>query len=269
TIASYAWDFGDGSTGTGVSPSHTYASAGERTVQLTVTDDDGATASVIHTVTPVAGTLATDAFGRTAVNGLGTADTGGAWTSSGTAANLSVSGGKARAALPTLSAGPGGYLNTVSTDDAEVTTSVAADKAGTGNGAYFWLAGRRIAGAGEYRARVRFRPGGVVSLQLSRTDAASAETAIGSELTVAGLTYAPGTVLKVKVLTTGTSPTTLKAKVWADGSAEPDWQLSGTDATAALQAAGSVGFRSYLSGSSTNAPIVLTLDDFKAVRTHP
>lgn len=43
TIVSYDWDFGDGNTDTGVSPSHTYTAAGEYTVSLTVTDDDGFT----------------------------------------------------------------------------------------------------------------------------------------------------------------------------------------------------------------------------------
>ena len=31
TISSYAWDFGDGSTGTGVKPDHTYTTAGDYT----------------------------------------------------------------------------------------------------------------------------------------------------------------------------------------------------------------------------------------------
>ena len=39
-IAQYAWQFGDGNTGSGASTAHTYTSNGEYTVQLTVTDDD-------------------------------------------------------------------------------------------------------------------------------------------------------------------------------------------------------------------------------------
>ncbi len=44
-IASYAWNFGDGATGSGPSASHTYVAAGNYTATLTVTDDGGATGS--------------------------------------------------------------------------------------------------------------------------------------------------------------------------------------------------------------------------------
>ena len=45
TIVSYDWNFGDGNTGIGVTPSHTYAATSAYVVNLTVTDDDGATHS--------------------------------------------------------------------------------------------------------------------------------------------------------------------------------------------------------------------------------
>lgn len=51
SIASYAWDFGDGTTGTGVTPSRTYAAPGIYNVILTVTDNSGATATTNLTVT--------------------------------------------------------------------------------------------------------------------------------------------------------------------------------------------------------------------------
>jgi PKD repeat protein len=49
---SYAWDFGDGTTGTGIAPSHAYANGGSYQVTLTVTDNDGLTDTTTQTVTP-------------------------------------------------------------------------------------------------------------------------------------------------------------------------------------------------------------------------
>lgn len=45
SIASRQWSFGDGSNGSGTPVSHTYAAAGSYTVQLTVTDNEGLSAS--------------------------------------------------------------------------------------------------------------------------------------------------------------------------------------------------------------------------------
>jgi hypothetical protein len=50
-LVAWTWDFGDGTTGTGRAVEHRYAAAGTFTVRLTVTDDDGVTASVADVVT--------------------------------------------------------------------------------------------------------------------------------------------------------------------------------------------------------------------------
>ena len=51
TIVSYAWDFGDGNSGSGVNPSHSYTVDGQFSVSLSVTDNTGASASDITLAT--------------------------------------------------------------------------------------------------------------------------------------------------------------------------------------------------------------------------
>ncbi|MCD5415923.1 PKD domain-containing protein, partial [Candidatus Bipolaricaulota bacterium] len=50
-IVSFAWQFGDGTTGAGMIAHHAYRAAGTQTVRLTVTDNRGATASAVRQVT--------------------------------------------------------------------------------------------------------------------------------------------------------------------------------------------------------------------------
>ncbi|UGQ47481.1 PKD domain-containing protein [Massilia endophytica] len=58
SIASYAWNFGDGKTGAGMKVSHVYAAAGQYQATLTVKDNKGASASLPLTVTVTAGSTA-------------------------------------------------------------------------------------------------------------------------------------------------------------------------------------------------------------------
>jgi PKD repeat protein len=61
-IASFAWDFGDGGTGSGVSTSHSFGNANSYAVRLTVTNKQGISAFISHTVTIGAGVLPTPKF---------------------------------------------------------------------------------------------------------------------------------------------------------------------------------------------------------------
>lgn len=52
-ITNYSWDFGDSATGSGAVTTHAYSAAQTYTVTLTVTDDEGVSASITKTVTIV------------------------------------------------------------------------------------------------------------------------------------------------------------------------------------------------------------------------
>jgi PKD repeat protein len=62
TITSYAWDFGDGSTGTGSTTTHPYASAGTFIARLTVTNSAGQTAFTTQNVVVGSGPALTASF---------------------------------------------------------------------------------------------------------------------------------------------------------------------------------------------------------------
>ncbi|MFD3443753.1 PKD domain-containing protein [Microbacteriaceae bacterium 4G12] len=259
SIRSYAWDFGDGGSATGATATHRYAAAGTYPVQLTVTDDDGATASSTRTVSvtaaPVAQLLASDVFERSTANGLGSADIGGAWTLGSAASNYSVSGGVGRLATPSGST-RNAYLQSVSSADTEVQVTAAITQPVTGSGAYVSAIARRTT-AGEYLGRVKVLADGSTSVQVMRDSTSLQNVALP------GVRFAAGERMQIRVQATGVSPTTVRAKVWPLGAAEPDaWQVSATDATAGLQQAGSIGLRSYLSGSA-GSPIAFTFDGLK------
>ncbi len=263
TISGYAWDFGDGGTESGATASHTYAAAGTYTVRLTVTDNGGATGTTTRSVTvssaPVPGEpFARDAFGRTVSNGLGSADVGGAWTIAGGSTNFAVNNGTAVLRSPVAGTTETARLNSVSSTDTDARVSFALEQASTGGGVTVSLLGRAV-GTEDYRARVKVLSTGAVQLAVTRSGTALAST------TIAGMTYATGDKLEVRLQVTGTEPTTLRAKLWRAGEAEPSaWQVTGTDATAGMQTAGAVGLQVFLSGSATVAPLSVRFDDLVA-----
>ena len=263
-IESYAWKFGDNTTGTGISPNHTYAAAGTYQVELTVTDDDGATDSIIHDVTVTAPpVVAKDAYNRTVTDGWGSATTGGAWTLSGGAANFDVASGVGTM-VTTTSAGRTATLNSVSARDVDLTAQFSYDKPGTGGGTYTSLMVRRV-GTSDYRLKIRVA-GTTTTATLVRT-VNGTETTLATQNITGGI--AANDAINIRLQVTGSGTTTLQGKVWIKGAAEPAaFGLNATDSTAALQNPGAVGIYHYLSSSATNSPVTLQVEDFE-VRPQP
>jgi PKD repeat protein len=143
TISAYSWAFGDGATGTGVTTSHTYTTAGTYTVVLTVTDDRGASGTATAAVTTgVTNTLPSPSF-TVAPSGLsvfvdGTASTdpdgtittyawnfGDSGTATGTTANHTYTAAGTYTVRLTVTDNLGGVANTTRT--VSVSSVVTAD----------------------------------------------------------------------------------------------------------------------------------------------
>ena len=264
SIASYAWAFGDGSLGTGVSTSHPFSAAGTYQVTLTVTDDRGGATSVTRPVT-VTGPLARDDFSRTTAGGWGMADVGGPWSLQGAASLFSVGNGRGSMTMSGAGKGASVALNGVSSTDTDVQLQLALDKASTGGGQYASVIGRGGFSDG-YRTKVRVASTGAVTVMLTRL-VSGAETELTNVL-LPGVTYVPGTRYSVRMQVWGTGTTHLRAKLWKAGDPEPSsWDTTTTDTAATLQVAGGVGVVSYLSGTATNAPVSLTISNVVARAT--
>jgi hypothetical protein len=259
TVAAHSWNWGDGTAaGSGATATHTYATAGTYQVRLTVTDDDGSTATserAVTVTTPPAGVLASDAFGRSVTGGLGAADVGGSWTVAAGAPRQSVTPGVAELALPGAGNNTGSFLTGVSSTSTDVRTSFSLSSMPTGSGTYVYVTGRRVGAGAEYKVRVRVQADGQIGLTLERLSGGTAAWP-GGEVMVPGVTYAAGSTVNVRVQVSGTGTTQITGKVWTGATEPAAPQLTRTDTTAGLQAAGGVGLAAYRPTSVTTATAV-------------
>lgn len=257
TIASYAWDFGDGDNGTGQSPNHGYAGPGSYLAKLTVTDDAGATDSVSKWVTVGSNKVVQDDFNRS-VTRWGNADLGGAYTYSNGGV-FSTNGSKGVVKFTTAGTTGVASLAGVSVRDQNVFANLSLDGTLTGSGVYSTFSLRKN-GTSEYSVKVQVYGDRSLRLGIVRKDN-GVSSSLG-DVTVSGLSYSDGDTLNMRVTAVGNGTTTVTAKVWKAGTAEPGTaQLSRTDSTASLQVAGSFALSSYLGSSATSVPVEAQYDN--------
>ena len=264
---SWSWDFGDGGTSTQQSPSHTYAAANDYTVTLTASNGGGAsTATHTVTVTPLPTNLplAADAFGRTSGTGWGNADTGGPYTLLGAASDYTVGGGAGTMRAPSAGSSRSATLIQPVGGDVDMLVRASVNKAPTGGTQYIYAFGR-INGNSAYRPKLILYTNGTVAVHAG-VMINGAESSLGTAVTVAGLTLPPGSSVWLRARLTGSSPTTIRVRAWADGQTEPsNWQFTATNSASQLQGPGGVGLAAALGSGTSNSPVIFSFDDYTVV----
>lgn len=148
-----------------------------------------------------------------------------------------------------------------SSADADLTASMATDALATGGSHFLHLVARLADTNNNYLARLAFNTDQTLTLTL-RKRVTGTETLLATAPATTTLTHAAGRRFSLRFQITGS---TLSAKVWPTGAAEPpQWHVSSTDAS--LTAAGAIGTRSILSSTNTNTlPVVASYDSFQQI----
>ncbi len=205
--------------------------------------------------------IAQDSFTRTLTDAWGTPPAGGPYSIPGSKLEYDVTG-----TIGTFSMTPNqtrsSLLSSHAESDIDLTIQVRTDKTAAGSNQWIYVP-VRIQGTNEYRPKVRLATNGTVFVGASQV-LANVETTIGSEIAVPGLTHAANQPIWLRARITGTNPTTIRVKAWANGSLQPAaWNYTSTNSAAGLQSPGSLGFRSYI-GAASNSPVVVGFDEFRA-----
>ena len=147
---------------------------------------------------------------------------------------------------------PHADLTTLKSASAKVTAVFSVDKIVDSN--YVAVEGRQV-GSDFYAARLRIAADGTGRVYLLHNS-----TQLGGTF-VPSFTFVPGQSYSLAIQVTGTSPTTVSAKLWKTSDPEPTtWAKSVTDTTAVLQAPGTTGVFGYLPAGAVGAPVTISFD---------
>lgn len=190
-----------------------------------------------------------DQFQRVTASGWGTADAGGAWSVTGGAASdystaPASTGGAGIHTHTSVNVARQTYIGAQIIDSSQVIT-VSTPVLATGAAIVAGLTSRFVDANNYYRCLLTFNIDQTISFEITRRVGAVTSTLLTYVTT---LTHVAGTKYSMRFETTAT---TLRARAWLAGAAEPTtWQASTTDTS--LTTAASLGTFSRLNGGNTN-----------------
>lgn len=198
-----------------------------------------------------------DTFTRSTSNGWGTADTGQAWTTSGGAASeYSTSGTVGQHSLTSINISR--YtITTAPAADVDVRVEAATSALATGGPHYVGVIARYLDVNNSYYARLSFNIDQTLTLTIQKRVGGAQSDLVS--VPISG-THAAGTFYGVRLQVLGA---VLSAKAWVLTENEPgSWNASVVDFS--LSDPGSVGVRSILSSTNTNAlPVTASYDNLR------
>jgi N-acetylneuraminic acid mutarotase len=207
--------------------------------------------------------LAQDSFTRTLSGAWGPADIGGTWSIlAGNATNFAVNGSKGTIVTPAGSVQQLAHLSAASVRDVDGRVETGFANAVTGknsknNGFSSFLVLRRQATGEHYRIGLYLAGTGKMFIRGQTNTGANIFADVST-----GLTFASGDTFVLRVQAEGASPTTIRAKAWKVGTAEPSaWTVTATSTTAALQKAGTLGIGTI---NTSSAATTISFDNLRA-----
>lgn len=283
-IASYKWSWGDGTaeeTTTAATAKHAYAAAGTYTVRVTVTDDGGQSAQTEQSVTvkvaekpvppvapeapnqpgapgndvPMAGAFRAT-FDQDVAAGWGEADKGGTWSTRWGGSALSVANGAGRMSLARAGSGSRVSSPALEQADADLTASFQLEALPSAGRIYIDQ-DLRATDAGSYRVKLQVTPEGTGKIELLKVVGGSEQWLSESQLP----TIKAGETVRLRFSATGTSTTTVAARLWTGQTEPKDWNVIYKDSAQPLTQPGAISLTSYLSRSET--PVTIAVDEIR------
>jgi hypothetical protein len=190
-------------------------------------------------------TIARDDFSRTVTGTWGSAQHGGRYSLVGPSDSFSVNGSAGIIAVRRAGSLHSASLPNVATRDVDMRASFSVSRLPSRRFSQIGLVVRAVDRRNHYHLVVRVRPNGEVVLRVVKMVDGSS-LLIGKAAVVQGVKVLAGRQYRLRFRVVGTSPTSLRAKIWQASGSEPSgWSVRRSDNTAALRKSGSVGIRAY------------------------